>query len=54
MAGDVAGATWSWDVTEQGRLHAGVLGFDLKAQLLPPQQHAAVVELFRAAAQSEG
>ena len=54
MAGDVPGATWSWDVTEQGRLHAGVLGFDLKAQLLPAQQYAAVVELFRAAGQAGG
>jgi hypothetical protein len=54
VAGDVPGATWSWDVTEQGQLHAGVLGFDLKAQLLPPQQYAAVVELFRAAGQEGG
>jgi len=54
VAGDIPGATWSWDVTEQGRLHAGVLGFDLKAQLLPPQQYAAVVELFRAAGQEGG
>jgi hypothetical protein len=53
-AGDVPGATWSWDVTEQGRLHAGVLGFDLKAQLLPAQQYAAVVELLRAAGQAGG
>lgn len=54
VAGDVPGATWSWDVTEPGRLHAGVLGFDLKAQLLPAQQYAAVVELFRAAGQAGG
>ena len=31
-----------------------MLGFDLKAQLLPPQQYAAVVELFRAAGQEGG
>ncbi|HEY1917985.1 MAG TPA: hypothetical protein VGH27_20625 [Streptosporangiaceae bacterium] len=54
VAGDVPGATWSWDVTEQGRLKAGVLGFDLRAQLLPPQQYAAVVNLFRAAGQGAG
>ena len=54
VAGDVSGATWSWDITEQGRLHAGVLGFDLKAQLLPRQQYAAVVELFRAAGRDGG
>ena len=54
VAGDVPGATWSWDVSEQGQLHAGVLGFDLKAQLLPPQQYAAVVDLFRSAGQAGG
>ncbi len=54
VAGDVQGATWTWDVTEQGRLKAGVLGFDLHAQLLPPQQYAALVELFRVATQPSG
>jgi hypothetical protein len=54
VAGDVPGATWSWDVSEQGRLHAGVLGFDLEAQLLPAKQYAAVVQLFRAAGQPGG
>jgi hypothetical protein len=54
VAGDVPGATWTWDVTEQGRLRAGVLGFDVRAQLLPPQQYAAVIELFRAAGQHDG
>jgi DNA-binding SARP family transcriptional activator len=46
VAGDVPGAAWSWDVTEQGRLRADVFGFDLRAQMLPPQQCAAVVDLF--------
>ena len=54
VAGDVPGATWTWDVTEQGRLHAGVLGFDLRAQLLPAPQYAAIVELFRAAGRQDG
>jgi hypothetical protein len=54
VAGDVPGATWSWDVSEQGRLHAGVLGFDLQAQLLPVQQYRALVELFRAAGEPGG
>ena len=49
IAGDVRGATWTWEVTEDGRLKADVLGFDLAAQLLPPDQYGAVVELFRAA-----
>ena len=54
IAGDIAGATWTWEVTEQGRLRAGPLGLDVQAQLLPPEQHAAVVDLFRMAEQFEG
>jgi hypothetical protein len=54
IAGDVPGATWTWEVTEQGRLQAGPLGLDVQAQLLPPEQHAAVVDLFRAAERFDG
>ena len=50
IAGDVRGATWTWDLSADGRLHAGVLGFDLEAQLLPPEQYAAMVKLFRGTA----
>jgi hypothetical protein len=54
VAGDVRGATWTWDITDDGRLRAGVLGFDLKAQLLPPGQYQAIVELFKDAAAGPG
>jgi hypothetical protein len=54
IAGDIAGATWTWEITEQGRLRAGLLGLDVQAQLLPPEQHAAVVDLFRMAEQFQG
>jgi hypothetical protein len=54
IAGDIAGATWTWEVTEQGRLRAGLLGLDVQAQLLSPEQQAAVVGLFRMAEQFEG
>jgi hypothetical protein len=54
VAGDIRGATWTWEVTEDGRLKADVLGFDLTAQLLPADQYGAVVELFRLAAQDHG
>jgi hypothetical protein len=47
VAGDVPGASWTWDVTAAGRLQAGVLGFDVAAQLLPAAQYSAVVSLFR-------
>jgi hypothetical protein len=50
IAGDVRGATWSWDLSPEGRLRADALGFDLEAQLLPPEQYAAMVKLFRGAA----
>ncbi len=50
IAGDVRGATWTWDLSPEGRLSAEVLGFDLEAQLLPPEQYAAVVKLFRGTA----
>jgi hypothetical protein len=54
IAGDIAGATWTWEITGQGRLRAGLLGLDVLAQLLPPEQHAALVDLFRVAEQFEG
>ena len=54
VAGDVPGSTWTWDITEDGRLRAGVLGFDLKAQLLPEDQYAAMVDLFRSATLPDG
>jgi len=47
VAGDVRGASWAWDLTADGRLEAGVLGFEVTAQLLPAPQYAAVVSLFR-------
>jgi hypothetical protein len=50
IAGDIRGATWTWDLSGEGRLRADALGFDLEAQLLPPEQYAAVVKLFRGAA----
>jgi hypothetical protein len=50
IAGDIRGATWTWDLSGEGRLRADALGFDLEAQLLPPEQYAAVVKLFSGAA----
>jgi hypothetical protein len=54
VAGDVRGATWTWEITDAGRLQADVLGFDLEAQLLPADQYAAVVDLFRSATRPSG
>jgi nucleoid-associated protein YgaU len=54
LAGDVPGSAWTWEVTADGRLLAGVLGLDVQAQLLPAREYAAVLELFDAAAQLDG
>jgi hypothetical protein len=48
VAGDVPGASWDWELTAEGRLQAGVLGFDVTPQLLPTAQYESVVSLFRA------
>ena len=47
--GDVQGATWTWEVDEAGSLHAGVLGFDVDAQLVRDDEYRGVFELFRTA-----
>ncbi len=49
IAGEVPGATWTWQLSGDGRLRADLLGIDVTAQLLPAAQYAAVVELFRSA-----
>ena len=54
VAGDVPGASWAWEVSPEGRLLAGGLGFEVQAQLTPARQHEALVGLFTAAAQPEG
>jgi hypothetical protein len=54
VAGDVPGAAWTWEVTDEGRLLASPLGFDVQAQLLPARQHAALADLVYAATLDEG
>ena len=54
VAGDIAMASWTWEVTEQGWLRAGLLGLDVQAQLLGAEQHTAVADLFQTAGQTEG
>ncbi|WP_255205425.1 BTAD domain-containing putative transcriptional regulator [Actinomadura sp. BRA 177] len=49
VPGDVQGATWTWDVDAAGRLQAGVLGFDVDAQLVRDDDYRGVFELFRTA-----
>ena len=54
VAGEVPGAAWTWSVTGEGQLVARPLGLDVAAQLLPPRQHAAMVELFATAQRAAG
>ncbi|GAA4064719.1 BTAD domain-containing putative transcriptional regulator [Actinomadura miaoliensis] len=53
VAGEVQGATWTWELDAAGRLHAGVLGFEVDAQLVPEDHYRAVVDLFHTAARLE-
>jgi hypothetical protein len=46
VAGSLDGASWDWELNADGRLHAGVLGFDVRAQSLSSAQYSAVVSLF--------
>jgi hypothetical protein len=54
IAGGIEGATWTWEITGQGRLRAGLLGLDVQAQLLSPEHLSAMVDLFRMTEQFEG
>ncbi len=54
VAGEMPGAAWTLDITGDGRLRADELGLDLAAQLVPDQQYASIIELFRTAARTEG
>ncbi|MFI0417898.1 BTAD domain-containing putative transcriptional regulator [Spongiactinospora sp. 9N601] len=54
VAGDVEHATWTWDITEEGRAKVDALGFEVNAQLLPRRQYAALVELFGTAERFDG
>ncbi|WP_407565556.1 LysM peptidoglycan-binding domain-containing protein [Streptomyces sp. 184] len=43
---ELAGASWEFEITRDGRLRAPLLGLELAAQRLPEEQHDALVELF--------
>ncbi|OON78402.1 BTAD domain-containing putative transcriptional regulator [Streptomyces tsukubensis] len=45
-SGELPGASWEMEITEDGRLLAPLLGLELQAQTLPREQHDAVVRLF--------
>ena len=49
IAGETPAATWTWEITPDGRMRAPELGLDVAAQLIPAQQQAAMAGLFDAA-----
>ncbi|RFS86682.1 hypothetical protein D0T12_06980 [Actinomadura spongiicola] len=53
VPGDVQGATWTWDVDDAGRLQAGVLGFEVEAQLVEDDAYRNVFDLFRTASRND-
>ncbi|GAB3886306.1 hypothetical protein GCM10027612_23170 [Microbispora bryophytorum subsp. camponoti] len=54
IAGEVPHATWTWEVTDDGRARVDALGLDIDAHLLPRRHYDAVIGLFRTARQQEG
>ncbi|MCW2916772.1 MAG: hypothetical protein JWN52_4840 [Actinomycetia bacterium] len=54
VPGEVPGAAWSWEVNGEGRLQAGVLGFEVEAQVVPERHYAAIAALFRTAGTLDG
>ncbi|WP_204078877.1 bacterial transcriptional activator domain-containing protein [Planotetraspora phitsanulokensis] len=48
---EIRGASWTWELSPDGRARVGALGLDVHGQLLPQQQYAQVIQLFRAAGQ---
>ncbi|WP_212735312.1 hypothetical protein [Herbidospora galbida] len=54
IAAPLQHATWTWEVTEDGRSVIDALGFDVKAQLLPRRHYKAIVDLFRTAEEKQG
>ena len=54
VAGDVAGAAGRLEVDEEGTVRENRLGLEAKAQLLPADQYAAILGLFRAVGDVDG
>jgi hypothetical protein len=54
VAGAAPGATWQLTLHPDGRIQAPVLGIEAEAQLLPEDQYAAVLGLFRAVCDVQG
>jgi hypothetical protein len=54
VAGQVPHATWTWEITDDGRARVDALGFEVDAHLLPHRHYNAVIDLFRTAQRADG
>ncbi|WP_223167001.1 BTAD domain-containing putative transcriptional regulator [Nonomuraea sp. SYSU D8015] len=54
VAGDVPHATWTLEITDDGKAKIAELGFEVDAQLLPRRHYRALVDLFRTAGRMDG
>jgi hypothetical protein len=54
LAGEVPHATWTLEISEDGRARLAELGFEVTAQLLPRRHYRALVDLFRTTERLDG
>ncbi|GAA2770593.1 hypothetical protein [Nonomuraea dietziae] len=54
VTGEVPHATWTMEITEEGRARIPELGFEVTAQLLPRRHYQALLDLFGTAERHEG
>ncbi|MEU8248288.1 BTAD domain-containing putative transcriptional regulator [Nonomuraea sp. NPDC048916] len=54
VTGEVPHATWTLEITDDGKAKIAELGFEVTAQLLPRRHYQALVDLFRTAEQLDG
>ncbi|NUT09099.1 MAG: hypothetical protein HOQ38_01385 [Nonomuraea sp.] len=54
LAGEVPHATWTLEISDDGRARIAELGFEVEAQLLPRRHYKALVDLFRTAGRLDG
>ncbi|MEV0196923.1 hypothetical protein [Nonomuraea sp. NPDC050691] len=54
VTGDVPHATWTLEITSEGKARIAELGFEVTAQLLPRRHYQALVDLFRTAGRYDG
>ncbi|WP_327087472.1 hypothetical protein OIE66_34870 [Nonomuraea sp. NBC_01738] len=54
VPGELVHATWTLEITDDGRARIAELGFEVAAQLLPRRHYRALIDLFRTAEQLDG